>query len=149
MHVVLFKNGSSASTREMAVKMLKRRKKGSTFQGYLDAKLKNKTFREAYEHYHDVLEIGLRIRELREAAGLTQKELAGSLGVSQQVIARLESGDANNPTVTTLERIAKATGHRLRFRFEPAPRNPSLRGRGASGARIKQLVKPADHSRIE
>ena len=66
-----------------------------------------------------MLDIGLQIRDLREVVGFTQKKLAESLGVSQQVIARLENGDTNNPTMNTLERIAKATGHRLRFRFEP------------------------------
>jgi DNA-binding XRE family transcriptional regulator len=97
---------------------MKKENKENTFRDYLDAKLKNKTFREAFEHYYDALKIGLQIRELRETAGLTQKGLADRLGVSQQVVARLESGEADNPTVTTLDRIAKATGHRLRFRFE-------------------------------
>jgi ribosome-binding protein aMBF1 (putative translation factor) len=119
----------------MAAKM-KKEDKDNTFKGYLDAKLTNKSFREAYEHYRDVLEIGQQIRNLREAAGLTQKKLAENLGVSQQVIARLENGDANNPTVTTLERIANATGHRLRFKFEPT-RSKIPPGRsGAKRARV-------------
>ncbi len=95
-------------------------KKKNTFKDYLKGKLKNKTFREAYEHYGNVLEIGLQVRELREKAGLTQTELAHRLKVSQQVISRIESGEADNPTVSTLERIAKATGHHLRLEFEPA-----------------------------
>ncbi|HKP94591.1 MAG TPA: helix-turn-helix transcriptional regulator [Fibrobacteria bacterium] len=97
---------------------MKKDDKNSTFKGYLEGKLKHKTFREAYEHYRDRLTIGLQIRDLRETAGLTQKRLADRLGVSQQVIARLESGEADNPTVGILERIAKATGHRLHFQFE-------------------------------
>jgi transcriptional regulator with XRE-family HTH domain len=111
------------------------------FKGYLDAKLKNKTFREAYEHYHDILKIGLQIRDLRETAGLTQKALAQRLGVSQQVIARLESGEADNPTVTTLERIAEATGHRLRFKFEPARRKSPPTLGDARRARIRPAGK--------
>jgi transcriptional regulator with XRE-family HTH domain len=108
---------------------MKKESKDNSFSGYLDSKLKNKSFREAYEHYRDVIDIGLQIRDLRESAGLTQKKLAESLGVSQQVIARLENGDANNPTVSTLERIANATGHRLRFKFEPTSnKRPSSRG---------------------
>lgn len=95
-------------------------KNKNTFQGYLKGKLRNKTFREAYEHYSAVLEIGLRVRALREKAGLTQADLASRLNVSQQMVSRLESGEAANPTVTTLERIAKATGHHLRLEFEPA-----------------------------
>jgi transcriptional regulator with XRE-family HTH domain len=87
-----------------------------------------------------VLEIGLRIRELRETAGFTQKKLAECLGVSQQVIARLESGDANNPTLATLERIAKATGHRLRFKFEPMRKKPREKtGTSKRAASIRSL----------
>lgn len=107
----------------------------NTFRGYLEAKLENKSFREAFEHYHDALKIGMQIRELRETAGLTQKALAERLGVSQQVIARLESGEADNPTVTTLERIAKATGHRLRFRFERTRTQRVKNPPGRDGAR--------------
>jgi transcriptional regulator with XRE-family HTH domain len=38
----------------------------------------------------------------------------------QAVIARLESGRVK-PSTRTLERIAKATGHRLRISFEREP----------------------------
>ena len=95
------------------------KKKQNTFKDYLKGKLKNKTFREAYEHYGNVLQIGLQVRALREKAGLTQAELAKRLKISQQVISRIESGEVNNPTVSTLERIAKATGNHLRLEFEP------------------------------
>lgn len=80
--------------------------------------VKSSKIRENYPSA--VLEIGLRVRALREKAGLTQADLASRLKVSQQVVLRLESGEAANPTVTTLERIAKATGHHLRLEFEPA-----------------------------
>ncbi len=48
------------------------KKKQNTFKDYLKDKVKNKTFRKAYEHYNQVLDIGLQVRELRESAGLTQ-----------------------------------------------------------------------------
>jgi ribosome-binding protein aMBF1 (putative translation factor) len=119
---------------------MKRENKDNTFKGYLEGKLKNRTFREAYEHYRDGLTIGLQIRDLRETAGLTQKKLADRLGVSQQVIARLESGEADNPTVSTLERIAKATGHRLHFQFERA-RKPASPRRSRVRATTKSAAK--------
>ncbi|MDQ3003553.1 MAG: helix-turn-helix domain-containing protein [Fibrobacterota bacterium] len=132
---LLQEHGHETGRIDMEAKV-KKEEKDNTFKGYLDTKLKNKSFREAYEHYRDVLDIGLQIRDLREAAGLTQKKLAESMGVSQQVIARLENGVANNPTVTTLERIAKAMGHRLRFKFEPTrSKAPPGRG-GARRARV-------------
>ena len=96
------------------------KKKRNTFGDYLKEELKNKTFREAFEHYRGVLEIGLQVRVLREREGLTQNEPAKRLKASQQGISRIESGEADNPTVATLERIAKATGHQLRVEFQTA-----------------------------
>jgi len=83
----------------------------------LNEKLKNKTFREAYEHYHEALSVGLKIKAVREHAGLTQKQVADRMGVSQQVVSRLESGEVDNPTIDTLARLAKVTGRRLRVEF--------------------------------
>ncbi|MEA2193428.1 MAG: hypothetical protein QOI73_3549 [Solirubrobacteraceae bacterium] len=56
----------------------------------------------------------LLIRDARRAAGLTQAALAARLGVSQAAIAKLEREGAN-PTVQTLDRVLRATGHRLQL----------------------------------
>jgi transcriptional regulator with XRE-family HTH domain len=56
----------------------------------------------------------LLIRDARRAAGLTQAALAARLGVSQSAIAKLEREGAN-PTVETLDRVLRATGHRLQL----------------------------------
>src|SRR5437588_6283580 len=50
------------------------------------------------------------LRQARQAAGMTQAQLAHQLGASQPVIARLERHDAN-PTWETLIRALRATGH--------------------------------------
>lgn len=55
----------------------------------------------------------------RARAGLTQAELAERMGTSQSAIARLESG-RGRPSVATLEKLAKATGSRLRIALEGA-----------------------------
>jgi transcriptional regulator with XRE-family HTH domain len=52
------------------------------------------------------------LRAARQAAGLTQIELATALGITQAGVARLERAGAN-PTVKTLDRALAATGHRL------------------------------------
>lgn len=52
------------------------------------------------------------IREARTAAGLTQAQLAARAGMAQPTIARLER-PGSNPTVETLDRVLRATGHRL------------------------------------
>ena len=58
--------------------------------------------------------------EARTRAGLTHQQLAERMHTTQAVIARLESGRVK-PSTRTLERLAAATGMRLRISFEPAP----------------------------
>ena len=48
----------------------------------------------------------------RRASGLTQVELAQAASVQQSEVSRIERGHAN-PTVSTLARIAAATGSRV------------------------------------
>jgi transcriptional regulator with XRE-family HTH domain len=57
------------------------------------------------------------LKAARRHAGLTQAEVARRLGVSQAAVAKLESPRAN-PTVDTLDRALRATGHRLRLQAE-------------------------------
>lgn len=56
----------------------------------------------------------LLIRAARSEAGLTQAQLAAHLGISQSAIAKLER-EGSNPTVGTLDRVLRATGHRLQL----------------------------------
>ena len=55
-----------------------------------------------------VIEMGFKIKELREKENLSQAELAQKSGVSQNLIARLESGALTNTTTDTLFKISKA-----------------------------------------
>jgi DNA-binding XRE family transcriptional regulator len=50
-------------------------------------------------------EIGLKLREIRQKKGLSQKTLAEKLGVSQQLISRIENG-RENISLITLKNIA-------------------------------------------
>ena len=61
------------------------------------------------------------VANARAEAGLTQQQLARRLGVSQAAVARLERSTAN-PTIATLERVLRATGHELELRLgRPEP----------------------------
>lgn len=51
--------------------------------------------------------LGLRIRELRRRAGLTQEQLAELLGIDQKHMSRIELGKSY-PSLDRLERIANA-----------------------------------------
>lgn len=60
---------------------------------------------------------GYLLRATREAAGLTQADLAERLGVSQQAIAQAERQNAN-PTVALLATWSRALGVELRIELE-------------------------------
>ncbi len=51
--------------------------------------------------------IGPRIRELREAAALTQEDLAHQAGISTSTLSRTERG-AYQPRLDTLNKLAQA-----------------------------------------
>ena len=67
------------------------------------------------------LELARRVRELREARRLSQKDLADLTGTKQPAIARLESGRVI-PRLDLLDRIAVAFGMRLEVGFVPRKR---------------------------
>ena len=56
---------------------------------------------------HDVT-FGARLRRLREAAGLTQEELASRAGLSTRGIASLERGERKHPYPHTVRSLADA-----------------------------------------
>ena len=76
-------------------------------------------YREAYDRLGPEFELSRSLIEARTRAKLTQAELAERMKTTQSVVARLESGRAY-PSARTLEKIARATGTRLRISFDPA-----------------------------
>ena len=54
------------------------------------------------------------VRRRRAKLGLTQKQLAKRLGVSQQQVAKLEDPD-NNSSLASIEKAMQAVGIRLEF----------------------------------
>jgi HTH-type transcriptional regulator/antitoxin HipB len=67
------------------------------------------------------LAAALTIRWARSDAGLSQAELGKRAGVKQQQIAKLENPD-ENPTLETLEKVAKALGLAVNVSLEDAAR---------------------------
>ena len=80
--------------------------------------MKDPDYRKAHEALKPEFEITRALIEARAKAGLTQEQLAGRMKTTQSVVARLESGRAS-PSTQTLERVAAATGTRLKITFEP------------------------------
>ena len=58
------------------------------------------------------MEIGERIKKLREARGLSQKEVASMIKMDQSQYSKLEK-DKTDPSVSTLAKVAKALGAQL------------------------------------
>lgn len=67
----------------------------------------------------DVDSLGTRlpdfVRELRRQVDMSQRELAEASGVNKNTIAGLESEQAMNPRLLTLERLAHVAGWHLVF----------------------------------
>ena len=59
------------------------------------------------------------VYKMRTEAGISQAELARRMGTGQPFISAVEHG-GRTPTIATLNRIAHATGNRIRLVAEPA-----------------------------
>jgi DNA-binding XRE family transcriptional regulator/predicted RNase H-like HicB family nuclease len=64
------------------------------------------------------LAVRLQLRWARQAAGISQAELARRVGVTRQAISLLESPDANL-TLSTLVKVAQALGMELEIELQP------------------------------
>lgn len=86
--------------------------------------------REVEDELAQIL-IEQKIATLRKRRGLTQAALAERTGVSQPMIAQIESGKLSNLTLKTLARTARALGASLKI--DLVPRSPSRRRSRVSG----------------
>jgi transcriptional regulator with XRE-family HTH domain len=80
--------------------------------------LANPDVRVAYEAQGAEFSIVRELIAARMRAGLTQDQIAQRMGTTQSVIARLEGGK-RTPSMSTVERYARAAGCRAVFRLEP------------------------------
>ena len=85
--------------------------------GYLQGKLKSKEFRRACEIERAKVSLAQKIAGMRQEKHLNQKDLADRLGVSQQFISQIETGEGLNLTLDTLVKIAGSLGRRVRISF--------------------------------
>lgn len=85
--------------------------------------MKEPEFKAGYEALEEEFAVASTLIAARTRAKLTQAELAERMGTSQSAIARMESGKAA-PSLTTLRRLAKATGLKLEISFRK-PRGTS------------------------
>ncbi len=92
----------------------------------LKEKLKNKEFKRLYEVECAKVALAQKIAELRQDKHLKQVDLARKLGVSQQFISQIETGDERNLTIETLIKIARSLGRGIDISFpKPSGRRSS------------------------
>ena len=74
----------------------------------------DKGFAIDFEKGYEDFKIGVILRQAREAAGLTQEELATKLKTKKTAISRIEN-KAEDIKLSTLEKVAMALGKHLRI----------------------------------
>ena len=95
---------------------------------HLREQLKDREFRRLYEIECAKVALAQKIAVLRDEKRLRQADLAKKLGVSQQFVSQIETGEAKNLTLETLLKIAKALGKGLTISFTKlSSRAPSLK----------------------
>lgn len=82
------------------------------------------SFAEKLEKADQAWDIAFQIRELREHARLTQKQLSELVGTKQSNIARIEDADYTGYTLKTLGKVTKALKARLEIRIVPKTSRP-------------------------
>jgi DNA-binding XRE family transcriptional regulator len=107
---------AAASVRRQDMK----KEKVRAFRNRLREDLKDPEFKAHYQEERQALKLAMKIAKLREKKGLSQQQLAKLMGTSQQAISRIESGEYEGFTLKTLEKIADATGTRVKIEFVAA-----------------------------
>ncbi|GAC1403302.1 MAG: hypothetical protein NVSMB52_17310 [Chloroflexota bacterium] len=91
----------------------------------LAEQLKDSSFQEEWNRTSLARAVATRVVAYRAQKGLSQAALARTLGVSQPLVARLETGE-HEPTLTTLSRLSRHLG--LEFHIDITPNSLQLTG---------------------
>jgi DNA-binding XRE family transcriptional regulator len=86
----------------------------TTWKDYKKEALKDPSFKKAYDALEPEFKLASSLIQARIDKKLTQQQLAKKAGVSQTIIARLESGETN-PTFGTINRVAGILGKELQL----------------------------------
>ena len=88
------------------------------FDDFLEEHLKDPEIREEYEALQPEYAAIQAMIDARVRSGMTQKELSEKTGIAQGDISRIERGNAN-PSLRTLQRLARGMKMTLRLEFVP------------------------------
>jgi DNA-binding XRE family transcriptional regulator len=97
-----------------------KKKGGDDALDLMDKRFGKSTEAEAlHEKFSEDADVAEMLYAARNAAGLTQKELAKLAGTTQQVISQLEDADYDGHSMSMLRRIASALNSRVEIRLVP------------------------------
>lgn len=88
----------------------------TTFDEFLAKQMKDPEFKKEYDALEPEFEIIQAMIDARKNSGMTQKELADKTGIAQSDISKIENGNGN-PSIRTLQRLAKGMGKKLHISF--------------------------------
>lgn len=92
----------------------------SDVKRYIEKRLETDTdFAAGFEVGYANFKIGVMLRQAREAAGMTQEEVAQQLNTTKSAISRIEN-HAEDIRLSTLNRYATAVGLDLQIRLARA-----------------------------
>lgn len=94
------------------------------YDEYWDKHMADPAFRQIYEEEAAKKGLWLQLVEARQAAGLTQIEMARRLGVSQAQVARIEKRGYDAYTLNTLRRYVQALGEEFALEVRVRVRQP-------------------------
>ena len=80
------------------------------YEEYWAKQMADPEFRKVYEEEARKKEFWMQLVEARQTAGLTQKEVAQRMGISQAQVARIEKRGYEAYTLRTLQRYLQALG---------------------------------------
>ena len=91
---------------------------GRKFDDFLQEQLQDPKTRKEYEALQPEHTVIQAMIDARKKSGMTQKELAEITCIAQGDISKLKRGSAN-PSIRTLQRLAKGMGMILKIEFTP------------------------------
>ncbi len=92
-------------------------KKTTNWDQYFQKQMGDQEMKVLIEEELKALRVGTEIARLRQRRGMSQTQLAAKVGMSAPNISRIENNPAQNVTLGTLVKIARALGREVDVAF--------------------------------
>jgi len=86
-----------------------------TFKKHLQNHLKNNDFKTLFDEEKELLQVSLKLLDMRKKSGLSQREIAKAAHLTQQQVSKVENGV--NCNIMTYLKVGHAMG--ISFSIQP------------------------------